>query len=211
MTAAGSLDAGLAELAMPTEPSQRDRLLAYVALLEKWNRAFNLTSVRTPEQMVVRHLLDSLSIAPWTGPASPVLDVGTGAGLPGIPLAIVRPEQSFVLLDSNGKKTRFVRQAVRELGLANVEVVQARAAQYGKTAPQVVARALAPLPALVEETAALVAPEGSLLAMKGALTDDELAAVPSGWHARVEPLRVPQLDEPRRLVVLTRTEQGDSL
>ena len=210
MSAAHLLDSGLTDLELPLAQWQRERLLAYIALLEKWNRAFNLTSVRTAEQMVVRHLLDSLSIAPWVGSESPVLDVGTGAGLPGLPLAIVRPEQSFVLMDSNGKKTRFVRQAVRELELANVEVVQARAAQYGKTAPLVVARALAPLPALVEETAALVAPGGRLLAMKGALADDELASVPAGWQARVERVRVPQLDEARQLVVLTRTEQGDS-
>ena len=122
------LDRGLAEMQLPVSRGQRDQLLGYLGLLTRWNRSFNLTAVRDPDVMVRRQLLDSLSILPWLD-RGPVLDVGTGAGLPGIPLSIVRSGLNFSLLDSNGKKTRFVSQVVAELGLANVEVIRRRAEQ----------------------------------------------------------------------------------
>lgn len=208
MNEAATLASGLEQLDLEVEPARQHRMLAFLELLARWNRAFNLTAVRESRQMVVRHLLDSLSVLPWLG-EEPALDIGTGAGLPGIPLALARPEQSFVLLDSNGKKTRFVRQAIRELGVANVEVVQSRAEQYRIASPQLITRAFAALPALIGQAGHLVARDGRMLAMKGALADQEVAGVCEPWRARVENLQVPGLDEPRRLVVLTRNEQGD--
>lgn len=180
------------------------RLAAYLALLERWNRAYNLTAVREPEAMVVRHLLDSLSILPWlAGPR--VLDVGSGAGLPGIPLAIARPEYTFCLLDSNGKRTRFLTQAAAELQLANVSVVRSRVEDYRPAAlfNSVVSRAFATLADLVADAGRLCAPEGRLLAMKGVFPDDELARLPPAYRlVGVYPLQVPHLDAERHLVHL---------
>ena len=180
------------------------RLAAYLALLERWNRAYNLTAVREPEAMVVRHLLDSLSILPWLeGPR--VLDVGSGAGLPGIPLAIARPGYEFCLLDSNGKRTRFLTQATAELRLCNVSVVRSRVEDYRPVTlfNSVVSRAFATLAELVADAGRLCAPTGRLLAMKGVFPDDELARLPSGYVVvGVYPLQVPHLDAERHLVHL---------
>lgn len=187
---------------LPAEAA--DRLGAYLSLLERWNRAYNLTAVRDPEAMVVRHVLDSLSILPWLrGPR--VLDVGSGAGLPGIPLAIARPEHEFCLLDSNGKRTRFLIQVAAELRLGNAEVVRGRVEDYRPKAPfdSVVSRAFATLAALVADAGRLCVPGGRLLAMKGVFPDDELARLPSGYSVvGVYPLRVPSLDAERHLVHL---------
>jgi len=187
---------------LPSEAA--DRLGAYLSLLERWNRAYNLTAVRDPEAMVVRHVLDSLSILPWLrGPR--VLDVGSGAGLPGIPLAIARPEHEFCLLDSNGKRTRFLIQVAAELRLSNAGVVRGRVEDYRPKAPfdSVVSRAFATLAALVADAGRLCAPGGRLLAMKGVFPDDELARLPSGYSVvGVYPLRVPSLDAERHLVHL---------
>ena len=176
----------------------------YLTLLARWNRAYNLTAVREPEAMVVRHLLDSLSILPWLdGPR--VLDVGSGADLPGIPLAIARPEMEFCLLDSNGKRTRFLTQAVAELCLANVGVVRGRVEDYQPATlfNSVVSRAFATLVDLVADAGRLCAPEGRLLAMKGIYPDDELARLPTGYRViGVYPLQVPDLDAERHLVHL---------
>ncbi len=180
------------------------RLAAYLALLERWNRAYNLTAVREPEAMVIRHLLDSLSIQPWLeGPR--VLDVGSGAGLPGIPLAIVRPDDAFCLLDSNGKRTRFLTQATAELQLTNVSVVRSRVEDYRPATPfnSVVSRAFATLADLVADAGRLCAPTGRLLAMKGVFPDDELARLPPAYRVvGVYPLQVPHLDAERHLVHL---------
>ena len=180
------------------------RLAAYLALLERWNRAYNLTAVREPEAMVVRHLLDSLSILPWLeGPR--VLDVGSGAGLPGIPLAIARPECEFCLLDSNGKRTRFLTQATAELQLTNISVVRSRVEDYRPVTlfNSVVSRAFATLADLVADAGRLCAPTGRLLAMKGVFPDDELARLPSAYRVvGVYPLWVPHLDAERHLVHL---------
>ena len=180
------------------------RLAAYLVLLERWNRAYNLTAVREPEAMVIRHLLDSLSILPWlAGPR--VLDVGSGAGLPGIPLAIAQPEYEFCLLDSNGKRTRFLMQATAELHLSNVSVVRSRAEDYRPATlfNSVVSRAFATLAELAVDAGRLCAPTGRLLAMKGVFPDDELARLPSAYQVvGVYPLRVPHLDAERHLVHL---------
>jgi 16S rRNA (guanine527-N7)-methyltransferase len=180
------------------------RLAAYLALLERWNRAYNLTAVRDPEAMVVRHVLDSLSILPWVeGPR--VLDVGSGAGLPGIPLAIARPEYEFSLLDSNGKRTRFLTQVAAELRLNNVSVVRGRVEDYRPETlfNSIVSRAFATLADMVTDAGRLCAPAGRLLAMKGVFPDDELARLPPGYVVvGVYPLRVPSLDAERHLVHL---------
>lgn len=197
------LDAGLAAMAAAidevVDETARGRLVRYVELLSRWNRAYNLTAVREPLKMVPRHLLDSLAVLPWVC-RGPVLDLGTGAGLPGIPLAVVRPDLAFTLLDSNGKKTRFVRQAVLELGLENVEVVQVRLEAYRpeRKFATIVARALASLPSLYTGARALATADGRLLALKGPLAAEELAALsPEPYIHR---LVVPGVDGERSLI-----------
>lgn len=195
---------GCEELGIRLPEGASLRLSAYLALLERWNRAYNLTAVRDPEAMVVRHVLDSLSILPWLeGPC--VLDVGSGAGLPGIPLAIVRPEFAFYLLDSNGKRTRFLIQATAELQLKNVSVVRGRVEDYQPKMlfNSVVSRAFATLTAMLANAGRLCAPEGRLLAMKGVFPDDELARLPAGYTVvDIYSLRVPRLDAERHLIHL---------
>ena len=199
------LAGGLSELELVLNEDQVTALLAYRDLLVKWNRAFNLTAVRDPGEMIARHLLDSLAVLPHLGDGD-TLDVGTGAGLPGIPLAIARPEQAFTLLDGNGKKARFVRQARRELGLDNVEVVHARVEQYRKAPSQIISRAFAALSDMLAVTGPLIAPETRVLAMKATAVERELAELPVGWTARVEPLAVPGLAETRVLVIIRRPQ-----
>lgn len=190
---------------LPTGASAR--LAVFLSLLERWNRAYNLTAVRDPQAMVARHVLDSLSILPWLeGPQ--VLDVGSGAGLPGIPLAIARPDYKFILLDSNGKRTRFMNQATAELGLKNASVVRSRVSDYQPTIlmNSIVSRAFATLAEMVANAGQLCAPEGRLLAMKGVFPDDELARLPPGYAVvGVYPLQVPDLNAERHLVHLTPT------
>ncbi|MCK0714862.1 16S rRNA (guanine(527)-N(7))-methyltransferase RsmG [Chromohalobacter sarecensis] len=173
------LDSGLAALGIDVDATARERLLALLALLHKWNRAYNLTAVRDPEQMVTRHLLDSASIAAAVrGPT--LLDVGAGAGLPGLVLAILDPRLAVTLLDGNGKKVRFQRQAVLELGLDNVTPVQARVETFEHGGfDQIVSRAFADLATFLTLTRPLLAEDGEWLAMKGRDVDTELAALPS--------------------------------
>jgi 16S rRNA (guanine527-N7)-methyltransferase len=176
--------------------------MAYVALLVKWNRAYNLTAVRDPAEMIEKHLLDSLSITGYLH-GGRICDVGTGAGLPGVPLAIACPERHFTLLDSNGKKTRFLVQAAAELQLRNLDVVHARAEQYRPPAPcdTVVTRAFATLADMLATSGHLLAADGRFLAMKGAFPRDELAAVPPGFRVQdVVELHVPGLEGARHLV-----------
>jgi len=197
------LAGGLRELGLSLDDAQQRALLAYRDLLVKWNRAYNLTAVRDPGEMVQRHLLDSLSVLAHLDNRD-TLDVGTGAGLPGIPLAIARPDLRFVLLDSNGKKTRFVRHARRELGLSNVEVVNTRVEQYRNAPSQIISRAFAALPDMLQALAPLITDGSRVLAMKAAAADQELAGLPDGWRARVAPLSVPGLAEARVLVIASR-------
>ncbi|MCK0769262.1 16S rRNA (guanine(527)-N(7))-methyltransferase RsmG [Chromohalobacter canadensis] len=173
------LDTGLAALGVEVDATARERLLALLALLHKWNRAYNLTAVRDPEQMVTRHLLDSASIAAAVrGPT--LLDVGAGAGLPGLVLAILDPRLAVTMLDGNGKKVRFQRQAVLELGLDNVTPVQARIETFEHDGfDQIVSRAFADLATFLTLTGPLLAEGGEWLAMKGRDVETELAALPS--------------------------------
>lgn len=196
---------GLAALDIPLAASQQQALLAYLALLARWNRAFNLTAVRDASSVVRRQLLDSLSILPWVT-AGPVLDVGSGAGLPGIPLAVACPQLAFSLLDTNGKKTRFLRQAVAELGLSNVEVLRSRVEDLRRPGHYALisSRAFAALPDMLAGTRHLLAPGGRWLAMKGSVPRDELAALPDDVSAEVAPLKVPGEPGERHLVVLDR-------
>jgi 16S rRNA (guanine527-N7)-methyltransferase len=196
------LAAGAKALGLDLDPATLDRLMAYVALLGKWNRAYNLTAVRDPGEMIEKHLLDSLSVAPHLH-GERICDVGTGAGLPGIPLAMLFPERRFTLLDSNGKKTRFLVQAKAELGLANVDVVNARAEQHRDQEgyDTVVTRAFATLADMLAASGHLLAPGGRFLAMKGAYPRDELAAVPPAFRVLdVVELHVPGLEGARHLV-----------
>jgi 16S rRNA (guanine527-N7)-methyltransferase len=189
----GRLAAGLAAMGIDADAGQRDGLLAYLSLLVRWNRAYNLTAVRDPIEMVARHLLDSLSVGPYLFGES-VLDLGTGPGLPGIPLALLHPQRHFRLLDSNGKKVRFVRQALMDLRLTNCEAVQARIEAYrpGRKFATIVARALASLSVLQALGEPLLERPGRLLLMKGRTPETEL----DGLTARPEDLRIHRLEVP---------------
>lgn len=188
--------------------SNRDAsmLIRLLDELERWNRAYNLTAIRDPEDAFTHHLLDSLSIhAELRG--GRVADVGTGAGFPGLPLAIANPHRHFTLIDSNGKKIRFVRHAIRELGIGNVAVLQMRVEACVPEAPfdSVVARAFAPLPALVAEVGALCDAHTRVIAMKGKWPQSEIDALPSAWrHEGSHELHVPGLAESRCVIVLSR-------
>ena len=177
-------------------------LLNYLALLSKWNTAYNLTAVRDEAAMVTRHLLDSLAVAPFLV-GQRVLDVGTGAGLPGIPLAILFPEREFHLLDSNGKKTRFLFQVKTALCLDNIVIHQARVQSFRAAGPfdTVLSRAFASLQDMMHGCRHLLAPEGRLLAMKGAYPVEELDTIGrEGAQVTVHPIVVPGLGEHRHLV-----------
>jgi len=182
-----------------------DALLDYVELLGRWNRAYNLTAVRRPEDVVRRHLLDCLVVLPYVR-GTRILDLGSGAGLPGLVLALAAPERHWVLLDANAKKTRFCRQAAARLAADGVEVVQARAESYRPAVrfDTVMARALGPVARLAALAEPLCAKGGVILAMKGRRPDAEVAALPAALRSRtrVRPLRVPGLAEPRHLVVI---------
>jgi 16S rRNA (guanine527-N7)-methyltransferase len=185
---------------------QKQQLVGYVELLHKWNKAYNLTSVRDPQQMLVRHILDSVVVEPHLQ-GERFIDVGTGPGLPGIPLAIVRPQSHFTLLDSLGKRVRFLRQVQHELGLTNVTPVQSRVEEYPSEPPfdGVISRAFASLEDMLTWCHHLPGPEGRFYALKGVRPDDEIAALPAGFKVeKIQPLQVPELDGERHLVVITR-------
>jgi 16S rRNA (guanine527-N7)-methyltransferase len=200
------LSQGLAGMDIVLDEQQQQRLLDFLALLNKWNRAYNLTAVRASAEMVSRQLLDSLSIAPFIN-TDHLLDVGAGGGLPGIPLAIAFPDRQFTLLDSNSKKTRFLTQSVLELGLDNVEVFHGRAEQYqpGKHFAQITSRAFTALDNLVNWCGHLLAEDGQFLAMKGQFPDDEVAALPAPWQVQSSiPLQVPGTTGDRHLLLVGR-------
>lgn len=184
------------------------KLLAYLDLLAKWNRAYNLTAVREPEAMVARHLLDALAVLPHLHGAT-LADLGSGAGLPGIPLAIARPDIAVTLIESNGKRARFLREAVRALPLANVLVRESRVQDATGTFATVTARAFASLAEMLAWGGHLLADDGRWLAMKGRIDREEMAAIPEGFRVLgVHPLAVPGVEGERHLVELARAEGG---
>lgn len=200
---------GLAALGQAVTPAQADGLQKLLDELARWGRRVNLTAVRDPDAMVSAHILDSLVVRPWLkGPE--VIDIGTGAGFPGLPLAIVEPRLNFTLLDSNGKKIAFVRHMIGELALGNAVAVKARAEDYapGTRFDTVIARALARVPKLVELSAHLVGEDGQLLALKGKYPAEELEPIGRlpGWGCSLHELKVPGLEgHARHLVRLYRT------
>lgn len=194
------LSLGLEKMALSVSDEIQKKLIEYIVLMQKWNKAYNLTSIRDLDQMVIRHILDSLSISVFIKD-SPVLDVGSGAGLPGIPLALIMPDKKFVLLDSNSKKTRFLTQTKIELKLDNVEVIHSRVEQYQAPLPFAIitCRAFAALNTVLDRTQHLVTSSTRILAMKAKQAVPEL---PAGFK-QVEDhvLQVPWLeDEERRLI-----------
>ena len=207
------LVAGASALGIAISDDAALRLTRLLDELERWNAAYNLTSVRRREDMLTHHLLDSLSILGDLAGVT-VADVGTGAGFPGLPLAIVDPGRRFTLIDSNNKKVRFVAHAARALAVANVTAVHARAERMGVEAPfdTVVARALAPLPELLAEVRRLCGPRTRVLAMKGRRSEDELAAVRPPWRiVETRPISVPGLGAERHVVVLALGPAGSPL
>ncbi len=183
---------------------QKNQLVAYVGLLDKWNKAYNLTSVRDPNEMLVRHILDSIIVAPYLQ-GSRFIDVGTGPGLPGIPLAIVCPESHFTLLDSLGKRVRFLRQVQHELKLDNVTPVQSRVEAFPAEPPfdGVISRAFASLNDMVSWCHHLPAANGHFDALKGLAQKEEMESLPEGYDiVEVIELHVPRLEGERHLVVI---------
>ena len=204
---------GAQALGQALTEDQVNKLARLLEALGHWNRRINLTAIRDLDDMVQGHVLDSLAVRPHLEGRS-VLDVGTGAGFPGLPLAIVEPDRRFTLLDSNGKKVRFVREMIGELGLENAEVVKARAEDYapGARFDTVIARALATVPRLVELTGHLVGEDGQLLALKGRHPAEELEATESlpEWDVSLTALRVPGLESHERHLVTLRRKKADT-
>lgn len=196
------LAAGLERMELHLEADQRQTLVAYLTLLMKWNRAYNLTAVRDPQAVVSRQLLDSLAVLPLlTGRR--MLDLGSGPGLPGVPLAVARPDIEMTLLDANSKKCRFLQQVKLELAIANVEIVCARVEHYRPRRPfeLVVSRAFAGLREMYASASALLAPKGTMLALKGKLPRAELAELNRlGMQPEVYPLVIPGNDGARHAI-----------
>ncbi|MGN8106844.1 16S rRNA (guanine(527)-N(7))-methyltransferase RsmG [Paraburkholderia sp. 22098] len=208
---------GVGELGLELSDTQLGKLLDYVALLAKWNAVYNLTAIRDPRQMLIQHILDSLSIVPHLAQRNPgtVLDVGSGGGLPGIVLAIVRPDWGVTVNDIVHKKTAFQAQAKAELGLTNLSVVTGRVetlrpgAEVSAKFDVIVSRAFAELADFVTLARHLVAEQGAILAMKGVRPDDEIGRLPAGAHVKeIVRLDVPFLDAERHLVTVLVDEGG---
>ena len=183
----------------------REKLLGYVSLLEKWNKVYNLTAVREPERMIGMHILDSLSVLPYLSGANRILDVGTGGGLPGIPLAIAKPTLQVTMMDAIAKKTAFVRQAIGELELKNADVITGRVenTMVSEKFDHVISRAFADLKDFVETAGHLCVDGGTLLAMKGIYPHEELGRVPARFHvSEIVALKVPGVDAARHLVII---------
>ena len=205
--ARADLDAGLAALGL--DAALAEPLARYLALMLRWNATYNLTAIRDPREMVTKHLLDSLAMVPAVPGVVTLADLRTGPGLPGIPLAIAVPGLHVTLVESAGKKARFMREALRTLGLGNAEVAESRIEALDRPGAfqAITARALATLPQILALGGHLLAPDGVLLAMKGARPDDEIAALPPGWAVcDLQPLTVPGLDAERHLVTIGRDD-----
>jgi len=206
MNLLASLDAGLASLRLDLSAQQKVALLNYLSLLGKWNKTYNLTAIHAPERMLTHHILDSLALTPYVTSGA-LLDVGSGAGFPGIPLAIVRPDLPVTVMDASQKKCGFMQQVAIELRLANVSVVHARVEAY--QAPQkfmqIVSRAFSDLAEFVRLSAHLLAPGGNWLAMKGVHPDEEIAQLKAARVVRAVPLQVPGLNAERSLIIMEPT------
>lgn len=206
---AEELREGARELGVELSVEQHEQLLAYLALLIKWNKAYNLTAVRDPDEMVSRHLLDSLSVVEYVRVAGDNwLDVGSGGGMPGIPLAILFPERQFTLLDSNGKKTRFLTQVKLELKLANLQVIHSRVEEFTPEQPftGICSRAFSSLEDFSNWTRHLGDGNTQWLAMKGVHPDDELQALPADFRlTATHVLKVPGCQGQRHLLILRRS------
>lgn len=198
----------LAQTSIELTDEQKLKLVKYVELLDKWNKAYNLTSVREPSQMMVKHILDALVVAPHINGKN-YIDVGTGPGLPGIVLAIALPDTQFILLDSLGKRVRFLTQVKHELGLSNVTPVQSRVEEYQAPVKLdgVLSRAFASIQDMVQWCEHLIDDSGKFIALKGQYPDEELASLPE--HIKFEEniiLEVPGLDAQRHLIILNKAQ-----
>ena len=211
MTPRDALERGAQSLGLRLRPPAVEQLLAYLALMAKWNKTYNLTAVRDPLAMVSHHVLDSLAVSPHLpmAAAGALADAGSGAGLPGIPLAVLHPEWRVVLAEANQKKAAFLRQATIELGLRNAEVHEGRVESWrpAERFALVISRAFARLAEFARACAHLLAGDGSLVAMKGALHQDELAEM-GGWRCACIQLHVPLLEAARHLVICRRGMQA---
>ena len=198
------LQSGLKEMGLDLSGEQQDKLLAYVEMLKKWNKTYNLTALRDESQIISHHLLDSLTLPPYLEGAQTMLDVGSGGGQPGIPAAVCRPDLQITLLDANTKKTSFLQQAAIELELENVRVVSGRVeAVQGLRADVITSRAFAELADFVNWTAHLLQDGGGWAAMKGVYPAAEIDRLPdSVCVERVDKIRVPQLNAERHMVIL---------
>ncbi len=205
------LQRGLDSLPITLSPAQQQALLEYLYLLQKWNRVYNLTAVRDLRDMVVKHLLDSLAIAPLIK-GKRILDIGTGAGLPGIPLAICYSDKHFDLLDSNGKRITFLKHVATELSLKNVETQYSRieAYQFSGRYDTILARAFGTLAAIWHNGAQLLLENGQVLAMKGIYPEEEVAALPKDVAVSHQSLTVPLLDSNRHVVVMRSQHKGNN-
>jgi len=206
------LEAGMQQMEVEYSSEQRDMLLAYLQLLMTWNKAYNLTAIRDPGEMIRLHLLDSLAVLPHIS-GKRLIDVGTGAGLPGIPLAIMCPERDFTLLDSNGKKTRFLFQARCDLGLSNLKEINSRVESHRPEVPYdaVLSRAFTSVADMVNKCSHLLSPEGLFLAMKGKFPQSELSEVGKDYKVNAShTLQVPGVDGERHLIVISRDVQCTS-
>ncbi|ENV1395804.1 16S rRNA (guanine(527)-N(7))-methyltransferase RsmG [Vibrio cholerae] len=201
------LDALISKTSLTVTEQQREQLVGYVQLLDKWNKAYNLTSVRDPMEMLVKHILDSLVVSPHLV-GERFIDVGTGPGLPGIPLAIMHPDKKFVLLDSLGKRIRFLKQVIHELKINNVLPVQSRVEEFDPESgfDGVLSRAFASMTDMVNWCQHLPKPNGGVfLALKGVRPDDEITLLPEWCSVTdIKALQVPELEGERHLVILSR-------
>jgi 16S rRNA (guanine527-N7)-methyltransferase len=204
MTPAGTLGEGLERLGLPLSETARGKLLAYLELLAKWNRTYNLTAVRDPERMVSHHLIDSLSVLPHL-PQGTLADIGAGGGLPGIPIAIAQPERTVVLNDSNHKKGAFMQQAAIELELGNVSVHVGRSEEWrpGQLFDGAISRAFSELSDFIAACRHVVKPDGFFAAMKGVYPDEEIARLPDTVRCAPLRLQVPLVEGERHLVLCT--------
>ena len=208
LTQQQDLETGLRELNLNCSSLQLEKLLKYLELLQRWNKAFNLTAIRDPLQMVRLHLLDSLAIHPYVQGLKSIIDVGTGPGLPGIPLAILNPEINFTLLDSNGKKTRFLFQAINELKLTNASEINHRVEAYqpNQLFDAVISRAFSSISDMLNQCDHLVSDQGCFLAMKGKKPDSELSQMTKAYKVvEVNGVNVPLVDSERHLIKIIKT------